>query len=79
MLCVKAFDLLDRGSGVFGEIEDVHPPLGQDDPHADGGVPEGVDCVVRVCEWIVLDPGTLKSSAELTLNDPCRLRGLPLN
>ena len=56
VLCVETLDLFDRGSCVLGEIEDVHPSLGQDDPHTDGGVPEWVDGVIRVRDRIVLDP-----------------------
>lgn len=55
-LRIEALDLLNRGSGVLGEVEDIHPPLGQDDPHADGGVPEGVDCVVGFREPCLIPP-----------------------
>jgi hypothetical protein len=35
---VEAFDLLNAGAGVLGEVEDVHPALRENDPHANRGV-----------------------------------------
>ena len=51
MLCVEALDLFDRSSGVLGEVEDIYPSLGQDNPHTDCGVSKRVDGVVGVREW----------------------------
>jgi hypothetical protein len=36
--CVEAFDLLNAGAGILGEVEDVDLALRENDPHTNRGV-----------------------------------------
>lgn len=67
---VEPLDLLHRGPGVLGEVEDVDLPLGEDDPHADRRVPQLVDRVPHAGEGIRLQPCPLQGGVELPLDDP---------
>ena len=41
--CIEAFDLIDAGAGILGEIEDVHLALRENDPHANRRMTKAID------------------------------------
>ena len=48
MLGVEAFNLLNAGSSIFDEVEDVDLAVREDDPHADRGVTQAIDTALRL-------------------------------
>ena len=70
MLGIEALDLLDAGASVLGEVEDVDLAVGEDDPHADRGVPQAVDAALGVGDGVVLQSCLLHQQIELALEDP---------
>lgn len=67
--CIESLDLVDRCSGILGEVEDVHLALAVDDPHADRSVAQRVEGVLFARGFIDLDLAHLQDLAKLTLDD----------
>jgi hypothetical protein len=50
---IEAFNLIDAGARILGQVEDVHLTMAQNNSHADCGVPEAVDTAIGVGHEIV--------------------------
>ena len=51
---IKAFDLIDAGAGVLGQVEYVDRAVAENDPHANRSVTKAVDASITVGNGIVL-------------------------
>jgi len=68
VLGIKALNLLNAGSGILGEIEDVDLAMRENDPHADRGVTQTIDAAFCFRDRIMFEPGFLHQLIELTLS-----------
>ena len=66
---IEAFNLVDAGAGVLGQVEDVDLAMAKDDPHAYGGVPEAVDASIGFGHGIMLQSGAIQQQIKLPLKD----------
>jgi hypothetical protein len=60
VLGVKALNLLHARSRVFGEVEDVDLAVGENDPHANGRVPQTVNAAVCIGDWRYISASELQ-------------------
>jgi len=69
---IEPFNLIDRGSRILGEVEDIHLTLAFDDSHTDGGMAKRVDGVFVTRIRVGLNPSFFKKDLELALYDLSR-------
>ena len=67
VFCVKSFDLIDRGSSVFGKVEDVHFAKAVDDPHTNRRMTQGIQRMSLARERIDLKPSPIQQRTKLPL------------
>ncbi len=73
MAGVEVLNLIGAGAGVLGQVEDVHLPMTQNDPHANRSVAKPVDASIAVGHGVMLQAGTFQQQVELPLKDArCR-------
>ena len=51
---IKAFNLIDAGAGVLGQVEDVHLAMANNNSHANRGESEAIDTAIRVGHGVML-------------------------
>jgi len=50
---IGAFNLINAGAGVLGQVEDVHLTVAQNNSHANRSMPKAVDTAIAVGHGIV--------------------------
>ena len=69
MTCIEAFNLIDTGASILGQVEDVDLAVAQNNSHADGGVPKAIDTAIGVGHGIVLQTSAIQQQIKLPLKD----------
>jgi len=67
--CIEAFNLIDTGASILGQVEDVDLAVAQNNSHADGGVPKAIDTATAVGDGIVRQTSAIQQQIKLPLKD----------